>query len=211
MRNTASTRVARHRAVLALGVVALVATGCSSSRFGGGDLYAGSPQPLPAAPSGQVTTQSLAAPSVTASGPGNVQPLPGADPNATDPNAAAADPNGQGVQTAALDPNAASATPAAPAAGGQPITENALIGNWTTSVNGASCATFFGLTDLGSGLRGGTRGCQGDLSKFRTWKVAGNSATLRDSTGGTVATLTRTGDKSFSGTTAGGQSFTLTR
>ena len=199
------TVIMRHRTLLTVAAVALLASGCSSSRFGGQDLYAGSPQPLPAAPAGQVTTQSLAAPSVTASGPGNVQPLPQPGVDGT-------------VETAALDPvtgqptaTAPSAPAAAPASGGQPISENALIGNWTTSVAGSSCATFFGLTDLGSGLLGGTRGCSGDLSKFRTWRVAGNSATLRDSTGQTVATLTRTGDKSFSGTTSSGQPFTLTR
>ena len=171
---------------------ALLATGCSQSRFGGAGLQAAAPQPLPAAPAGSVQTGALPPPPVTASGPGGIQTTPIGEP--------------EGTQVASADPVAATTS-----TGGQPITPNALIGNWSTSVAGGSCATFFGLTDLGSGLLGGTRGCAGDLARFRTWKVEGNNATLRDAEGRTVATLTRTGDKSFAGRTSGGESFTLTR
>lgn len=195
MQNQTSNTAARLVGVAGL---ALLVAGCSTSRFGGAELAATAP--LTPAPTGAVETGQLAPPSVTASGPGAEATDPNQLPGAEQP-----------VEVAAADP-VQETTAAAPATGGgQPISENALIGNWTTSVGGASCATFFGLTDLGSGLLGGSRGCSGDLSKFRTWKVAGNSATLRDAQGGTVATLTRTGDKSFSGTTSGGQSFTLTR
>ena len=192
------TRLATLAALAAVTVTA----GCTSSRFGGND-FAGlqpGPAPVQAAPAGTVQTGAL--PPV--GGP-QALPQPGAQPlpGQTDPNAAA------GVQVASADP--APQTPAAPAATGQSVTENSFIGNWQTSVNGQSCATFFGLTDLGSGLLGGTRGCPGDLARFRTWRVNGNQATLRDSTGATVATLVKTGEKQFSGTTASGQGFTLTR
>ena len=179
---------ARSLATLSLLAAALLATGCSQSRFGGPGLQSAAPQPLPPAPSGTVQTGAL----------------PPTSPIDTQPIAPTDDP----TQVASVDPVA----PTAPATGGgQPISANALIGNWTTNVGGASCATFFGLTDLGSGQLGGTRGCSGDLAKFRTWKVAGNSATLRDQNGSTIATLTRTGDKSFAGRTSSGESFTLTR
>ena len=189
--------------------------GCSQSRFGGpgyAALQPSQPAPLAAAPTSTVQTGALApidgGPQALPRTNDPNQPLPGATDTAA---SQAQSPAGQPAQVASIDPT----TPASPAASAAPsgpaISENALIGNWQTSANGQSCATFFGLTDLGSGLLGGTRGCSGDLSKFRTWRVAGNTATLRDSTGQTVATLSRTGDKSFSGTTASGQPFTLTR
>lgn len=177
---------------------ALLATGCSQSRFGGSELAA-RPANLTPAPTSSVQTGAL--PPAVASGPGNIQPV---GPNGT-PGVFPGDQ--AGTQIASADPNAPTSAPDR----GLPVSENALIGNWTTSVAGSNCATFFGLTNLGSGLLGGTRGCPGTLSKFRTWKVAGNTATLRDSTGATVATLRRTGDKTFSGTTASGEAFTLTR
>ena len=217
--NRSANRSAARAITLAAIAALSVATGCSSSRFGGPGYAALQPAPAPvqpgpvgAAPAGQVQTGALAPvngqpqslPRTNA--PAN-QPLPGQP----DPNAQAQAQTANGVQVASANP--APQTPAAPAAAaaGQAISENSFIGNWQTSVNGQSCATFFGLTDLGSGLLGGTRGCPGELARFRTWRVNGNQATLRDSTGTTVATLTKTGDKQFSGTTSGGQGFTLTR
>ena len=179
-------------------VLSLALGACSPSRFGGEDLGASAPPPLPAAPSGQVQQNTL--PPAVASGPGNIQPIaPGADPNAAP------------TETAALDPATGAPQAQAAAPAGLPVTENALVGNWTASTGGGSCSAFFGLTNLGSGLLGGTRGCSGALSNFRTWQVAGNQATLRDSSGGAVATLSRTGDKTFTGTTAAGEPVTLTR
>ena len=205
----ATTR-ATTRAGTILTLAALTAlAGCSQSRFGGpgyAALQPAQPAPIASAPRGSVQTGALApvggAPQSLPRTNDPNQPLPGAVDAAGQPQ--------QNTQVASIDPVATEA-PAAPVASGPAISENALIGNWQTSANGQSCATFFGLTDLGSGLLGGTRGCSGDLSRFRTWKVAGNQATLRDSTGQTVATLSRTGDKSFSGTTASGQPITLTR
>ena len=201
------------RIILAIAAIAtLAAAGCSSTRFGGPDYsVASAPPRLPAAPAGSVQTGSL--PRVTASGPGNIQPVAAAGPLGGQVDPAAQGPGQAGGQVAGQTQVAAADSGIATATNGQSldVTENSLIGNWTTSVNGSNCATFFGLTNLGSGLLGGTRGCPGDLSKFRTWRVAGNSATLRDSTGGTVATLRRTGDKTFAGTTTAGESFVLTR
>ena len=196
----------RTTTILALAAMTALA-GCSQSRFGGPGYAALQPQqpaPVASAPTSRVQTGALAPLD------GQAQSLPRTN-DPSQPLPGAVDPAAQqGTQVASIDP-LAPATPQAPASGGPAISENGLIGNWQTAVNGQSCATFFGLTDLGSGLLGGTRGCPGDLSKFRTWKVAGNSATLRDATGQTVATLTRTGEKSFSGTTVGGESFTMTR
>ena len=203
-------RTMRITTLAALASLTIVA-GCSQSRFGGPGFAALQPAPSPviAAPAGSVQTGAL--PPVTASGVqprslpqvGQQQPLPGQP-----------DPTAQNVQVASIDPQAGAGQPAAAQTAtpvGQAVSANTFIGNWQTSVNGQSCATFFGLTDLGSGLLGGTRGCPGELAKFRTWKVAGNQATLRDASGATVATLTKTGDKQFSGVTAGGQGFTLSR
>ena len=196
-------------APIGVAVLALALAGCSSTRFGG-DAFTPTTQPaaLPAAPSGNVQSGQL--PPAVASGPGNIQPIgpDGTQPGLADPaQTAALDPAAQ--NPAATDPTV-SASVAAPSAG-LPVTENSLVGNWTASVGGGSCSAFFGLTNLGSGLLGGTRGCGGSITNFRTWQVAGNTATLRDSAGGTVATLQRTGDKTFSGTTASGEPLTLTR
>ena len=190
-------------APVAMVALALVLAGCSTSRFGGRELAQPAPAPssLPAAPSGNVQTGTL--PPAVASGPGNIQPIA---PGGQAPGAP--------TQTAAIDPTAAARTdPAAPAAAasGLPVTENSLVGNWTAQAGGGSCSAFFGLTNLGSGLLGGTRGCSGTLTNFRTWRVAGNTATLADSSGNTVATLRRTADKTFTGTTASGEAVTLTR
>ena len=196
-------------AALAVLTTLTLTAGCTQTRFGGPGLAAIQPAPAPiqAAPAGQVQTGTLAPVNGQPQAlprPGDAQPLPGQ----ADPNAQRVAGQNAGVQVASADPTPQ--TPAAPATG-QAISENSFIGNWQTSIGGQSCATFFGLTDLGSGLLGGTRGCPGDLSKFRTWRVNGNQATLRDSSGATVATLVKTGDKQFSGTTASGQGFTLTR
>ena len=217
MTRTTTRVTTRTTTILTLAALTALA-GCSQSRFGGPGYAALQPQqpaPVASAPTGQVQTGALAPVSGApqslprTNGPNNDpnQPLPGAVDTAQGQQPQ------QNTQVASIDPVVPTtpAAPAAPASGGPAISENSLIGNWQTSANGQSCATFFGLTDLGSGLLGGTRGCSGDLSKFRTWKVAGNRATLRDSTGQTVATLSRTGDKSFSGTTASGQPITLTR
>ena len=208
MRQTSSPFAARPVALVLVALFVTVA-GCSTSRFGGGELAQSAPPPsnLPAAPAGSVQSNQL--PPAVASGPGNIQSL---GPDGT--QAGTLQPPADPAQTAALDPaaQAAAAAPAVPAAtSALPVTENSLVGNWTAQSGGGSCSAFFGLTNLGSGLLGGTRGCSGTLTNFRTWQVAGNQATLKDSSGNTVATLSRTGDKTFSGTTVGGEAVTLTR
>lgn len=179
-------------------LLAVALAGCSTSRFGGGELQsAAPPSNLPAAPSGNVQSGQL--PPAVASGPGNIQPI---EQQAGQTPGAEGDP----TQTARLTEPAAQ-----PSGAALPVTENSLVGNWTASSGGSSCSAFFGLTNLGAGLLGGTRGCSGTISNFRTWRVAGDTATLADSSGNTVATLRRTADKTFSGTTAGGEPITLTR
>ena len=208
MRQTFPLHAIRPAALLVV-ALSLTVAGCSTSRFGGGELAQSAPPPsnLPAAPAGAVQSNQL--PPAVASGPGNIQPI---GPDGT--QAGAVQPPANPTQSAALDPAAqtAAAAPATPAAtSALPVTENTLVGNWTAQSGGGSCSAFFGLTNLGSGLLGGTRGCSGTLTNFRTWQVPGNRATLKDSSGNTVATLSRTGDKTFSGTTAAGEAVTLTR
>ncbi|RUV25340.1 hypothetical protein EOD29_35395, partial [Mesorhizobium sp. M1A.T.Ca.IN.004.03.1.1] len=51
--------------------------------------------------------------------------------------------------------------PGAMAANALDITKESMVGSWR--VNG-SCDMFLTLTNLGSGSRGGTRGCVGELT-----------------------------------------------
>jgi hypothetical protein len=53
--------------------------------------------------------------------------------------------------------------------GGLDVTKESLVGSWR--VNG-SCDMFLTLTNLGSGSRGGTRGCVGELTAMGSWEVA---------------------------------------
>ncbi|MFL5018970.1 MAG: AprI/Inh family metalloprotease inhibitor, partial [Rhizobium sp.] len=58
------------------------------------------------------------------------------------------------------------AQPGAMAANALDITKESMVGSWR--VNG-SCDMFLTLTNLGSGSRGGTRGCSGELTTMGSW------------------------------------------
>ena len=73
---------------------------------------------------------------------------------------------------ASVDPNAA-----APA-NALDITKQQMVGNWRVANGGSSCDMFLTLTNLGSGSRGGTRGCAGELTAMGSWEVAGKQVVL---------------------------------
>ena len=67
------------------------------------------------------------------------------------------------------------------------------------------------LTNLGSGSRGGTRGCSGELTSMGSWEVSGKQVLLKNRDGSTVGTLYKTADSRFDGSTASGQPLSLSR
>jgi hypothetical protein len=105
------------------------------------------------------------------------------------------------------------ATPGAAgaAAGGLEVKKEAMVGNWRVANGPTSCDMFLTLTNLGSGSRGGTRGCAGELTQMGSWEVAGNQVILKDRSGNPIARLNRTADARFDGSTTSGQSISLSR
>lgn len=137
--------------------------------------------------------------------PLNAQPVTGvqssdlSDPTATDNGAFPEAP-----QAPAVDPQVA-------AAGAQDISKEAILGNWKASNNGLTCDLFLTLTKFGSGSRGGTRGCVGELTTMRSWNVIGKQVVLFDANGSPLGRLYRTADNRFDGATASGQPVSLSR
>ena len=91
------------------------------------------------------------------------------------------------------------------------VTKESMVGNWRVSNAGVSCDMFLTLTNLGSGARGGTRGCAGELTTMGSWEVAGRQILLRDRNGNTIGTLYKSAEARFDGTTSSGQPITLSR
>jgi hypothetical protein len=92
--------------------------------------------------------------------------------------------------------------------GGLDVTKESLVGSWR--VNG-SCDMFLTLTNLGSGSRGGTRGCVGELTAMGSWEVSGKQVLLKDRNGTQIGSVYKTADNAFSGQTSSGQPIALSR
>lgn len=131
------------------------------------------------------------------------------------------------VQSGALPPPGGSsqfptAPTAAPAQGGvdmasaapataMDIKKETMVGNWRVSNAGASCDMFLTLTNLGSGSRGGTRGCAGELTTMGSWEVSGKMVLFKDRNGNTLGRVYKSGDTRYDGTTNSGQPISLSR
>jgi len=83
-----------------------------------------------------------------------------------------------------------------------------MVGSWR--VNG-SCDMFLTLTNLGSGSRGGTRGCVGELTAMGSWEVSGKQVVLKDRSGNQIGSVYKTAENAFSGQTNTGQPIGLSR
>jgi hypothetical protein len=92
--------------------------------------------------------------------------------------------------------------------GGMDVTKESLVGSWR--VNG-SCDMFLTLTNLGSGSRGGTRGCVGELTAMGSWEVSGKQVLLKDRSGNQIGSVYKTADNASTGQTNTGQPITLSR
>ncbi len=174
------------RISLAIGAfaVALTLAGCASDRMD--DIDTGvKPQPLEAQPVQPVQSNSLPDPSTdTAQFPQKPVVDPALGQNQVDTQVAAN----------AMD-----------------IKKEQMVGGWKVNSAGANCDMFLTLTNLGAGSRGGTRGCVGDLSKMGSWEVNGKQVVLKDRDGNQLASLYKTAENRFDGSTSTGQTVNLSR
>lgn len=163
-------------------VVLLAAAGCQSERIA--PPLETRPQPLPAAPAGNVTSSQLP------------PPAPASFPETPPP--------AQGTQVAAVDPNAG----AAPSA---PVTEGGVAGVWNVSVGGQSCRVATPRTKFGQGYRAAPLRCPAPLDGVKSWAVQGSQMILYNESGSQVASLSSSGSEKFNGTTSSGSPISLSR
>ena len=97
------------------------------------------------------------------------------------------------------------------AASAMDVTKESMVGSWKVSNGGSSCDMFLTLTNLGSGSRGGTRGCAGELTSMGSWEVSGKQVLLKNRDGSTIGTVYKTAASRFDGSTASGQPLSLSR
>ena len=191
------------RVSVAVATVALTVSACTGSRVGALNTQP-APAPLPAAPSGTVSTgQPLPPPSQPA-------PVQNQFPDAPAPTTpvvdtpvvtqtdtdTGADTGSSGVQEVAS---------------AKPVTREALVGAWTVSTAGSSCQMFMALTQWTGGYRAASRGCPGDAASVAAWDVQGQQVVLSDSSGNRVATLFSSGGNRFDGQTKSGRAISLSR
>ena len=170
-------------------MMALALAGCQ--RTGSMDSVNTQPNltPLEAQPVGTVSSSQLPDPTTDTSGQFPAKPT-------TDTAMA----TGTGVGTG----DAAAAT-------ALDVKKEAMVGNWRVANGPSSCDMFLTLTNLGSGSRGGTRGCAGELTAMGSWEVAGKQVVLKDRNGNPIARLYKTADSRFDGSTNSGQAVSLSR
>ncbi|RUW59750.1 protease inhibitor Inh/omp19 family protein [Mesorhizobium sp. M7A.F.Ca.US.008.03.1.1] len=172
--------------LVAVSLAALVASGCSTSRFS--SMEDQQPAPLEAAPAGKVTANQLPPP---------------ASPGTTDPSQFPTAP--ANAQVAAL-PSDGSAP-----AGASDVTAASVAGVWNASVAGQSCKVATPQTKFGAGFRAGPLHCPAPMDGVKSWNVAGKQLTLYDESGGALARLYSSGGSKFDGQTSNGQPISLTR
>ncbi|CAN7325381.1 protease inhibitor Inh/omp19 family protein [Rhizobium sp. LjRoot30] len=110
-----------------------------------------------------------------------------------------------------LPTDASAQTTDAMAATALDVKKEGMVGNWKVNTSGVTCDMFLTLTNLGSGSRGGTRGCSGELTTMGSWEVDGKQVMLKDRSGNPLGRLYKTADTRFDGTTNSGQPISLSR
>lgn len=170
--------------LVAVSLAALLAAGCSSTRFSSMNQQ---PEPLQAAPSGSVTSSTTLPPPAAA---GTATADPSSFPEAPG-----------STQVAAVDP----------AATAPDITTGNVVGAWNASVSGQSCQLITSLTKLGSNNRAASRACAAPVNGVKAWNVAGKQLSLYDESGSVVATLYSSGPEKFDGQTSTGLPISLSR
>lgn len=97
------------------------------------------------------------------------------------------------------------------AAAAMDVKKESMVGSWKVNANGASCQMFLTLTNLGSGSRGGTRGCGNELALMNSWEVAGKQVVVKDRDGNQIASFFKTGENQFNGRSSTGTPIILSR
>ena len=189
------------RVSVAVATVALTVSACTGSRVGALNTQP-APAPLPAAPSGTVSTgQPLPPPSQPTVAQNQFPDAPApttpvVDTPVVTQTDTGADTGSSGVQEVAS---------------AKPVTREALVGAWTVSTAGSSCQMFMALTQWTGGYRAASRGCPGDAASVAAWDVQGQQVVLSDSSGNRVATLFSSGGNRFDGQTKSGRAISLSR
>ncbi len=94
----------------------------------------------------------------------------------------------------------------------QPVTTGALVGAWTVAVGGGGCQIFMSTTKWSGGNRAAVKGCGGtDIGDVQAWRLAGKQVVLVDKSGSQAATLYRSSDERFDGSTAQGKAISFSR
>jgi hypothetical protein len=91
------------------------------------------------------------------------------------------------------------------------VKKESMVGGWKVNAGGGNCDMFLTLTNLGSGSRGGTRGCSGELMLMGSWEVSGKQVLLKDRDGNVLGRVYKTSDNRFDGTLNSGQPLSLSR
>lgn len=111
----------------------------------------------------------------------------------------------------ANDPTLAAAQNDQMAATAMDVKKESMVGSWKVAANGANCQMFLTLTNLGSGSRGGTRGCGNELALMNSWEVAGKQVSVKDRNGNLIATFFKTAENQFNGQSSTGTPMSLSR
>ena len=120
--------------------------------------------------------------------------------------------NDQGVPGVTEEPNNTQVATLEPPPNAQPVTRQAMVGAWTVSTGGSSCQIFLALTKWSGGYRAASRGCSApSISDVQAWDVREKQVVLVNSAGGTAATLYRSSDQRYDGSTVGGGAISFTR
>jgi hypothetical protein len=163
--------------------VGLALSGCASDRISSEDTSL-QPQPLEAQPVAPVEANQLPDPATDTS---QFPQKPATD-------MAANTPQTDQAPATALD-----------------ITKESMIGGWKVTAGGVSCQMFLTLTNLGSGSRGGTKGCGDELSAMASWEVSGKLIMVKDHDGNVLARIYKTAENQFNGSTKSGAPIALAR
>lgn len=99
-----------------------------------------------------------------------------------------------------------------PPADSRPVTRQAMVGAWTVSTGGTNCQIFLALTKWSGGYRAASRGCSAaSISDVQAWDVKDKQVVLVDSSGSTAATLFRSGETRYDGSTKTGGAISFVR
>ena len=173
---------------------ALVLTGCQrTSGFYSGDRLPRQQQPISLEPAPLTPVQQ-----------GELQPVT--------PNADGTNVDANGVPVLPGQENNNQVASLQPPANAQPVTRQAMVGAWTVSTAGSNCQIFLALTKWSGGYRAASRGCSAPaISDVQAWDVKDKQVVLVNSAGGTAATLYRSSDQRYDGSTNGGGAISFTR